>query len=676
MANLTTKVQRALARTDLRQERQAGTVGIRERAPKALESYPDLARLTRDAKVNALTHLPDLLASAENQLLAHGFHVYRASDAADARNYVLSHIPEPSLVIKSKSNMAKEIHLPEALEQAGHQVVETDLGDHINQLLERRSGHVLMPALGVDIPTIQKVFRERYHEPDLGSTPPELVRAARRHLRPILESSTVSISGANAVTATGEVVLMENEGNIRAVTSLSRRHFVIAGVHKVVANLEDGLNVVQAASLFGVGQDLGNYCTVLAGPGRDMGPEVHVVLIDDGRLSAIEREPEPFYCINCGSCLNVCPIFAQLGEAYGGERLGGIGIMQTFLLNGAGQATEDGLDLCLGCRRCVPACPVQIETPAITNRMKAVRTQTSNSPTRKRFLALVLSERDLRFSRRLFMAAAALGISRRWHRRAHKAQDFIPVPDSARPMPAGSTYRGAEPVRGSVWLFPGCVMNAWYARVHRDTIRVLTQNGYAVHIPEEQACCGALHEHAGEPQVVPNLMSRNNRAFPGNDPIILNSAGCGAFLKQHPGPLSPRIRDLSEFLAEVGMRRPPHPGGKTIVYHNPCHLAYAQGIFDAPAKLLMEAGYRVASSMEREACCGSAGTYNLEFPELAWRLAREKAEDLTQSAPDVVVTANPGCLMQIRAGVDAIGERVPVEHLASMLAACYEGDGR
>ncbi len=673
MPELDQKVAQALSDMSAREARRDGTHGIRERVPAALERYPEIQSRVRAIKERALARLPELVNEAENHLLAHGFHVFRADDAEAARQYVLSHTPPESLIIKSKSNLAKEMHLPEALEAHGHRLVETDLGDHINQLLGRRSGHVLMPALGVDIPTIQHVFRERFDEPEIGPEPTDLVQAARRHLRPLLESATVSVSGANAVTAAGEIVLMENEGNIRAVTSLPSIHFVIVGVHKVVETLEEGLAVVQAASLYGIGQDLGNYCTILAGPGRDAGPEVHVVLVDDGRLKAIAQEPEPFYCINCGSCLNVCPVYAEMGESYGGERLGGIGIMQTFLLDGAEQATADGLDLCLGCQRCIPACPSAIDTPGITNRLKASRAIKPHAAMRRRFLRLVLSRGELTLARAVFGTSAQLGISRRWHRRGQRAEDFIPVPDRTRPIPAGASFPAIHGARGTVWLYPGCVMDAWYAGIHEATIAVLMQNGFTVRIPATKTCCGALHAHAGEPDPLPELLAKNAAAFPGEDPIIMNSAGCGAFLKQHEGPLQARVRDLSEFLLEAGLKPPSRPIHRRVAYHNPCHLRFAQGIHDAPQALLQAVGYALVPVDEREACCASAGTYNLEFPTLAWRLAREKAEDLTQGQPDVIATANPGCLMQIRAGVESLDGQMAVVHWVELLREAYGG---
>lgn len=671
MSDLHNRVRRALLPQDAREARQHGTQPIRERVPAALKAYPELQSRVRRSKERALDALPHLLDQAEARLLSHGFHVYRAADGTKARDYILAHMPPASLVIKSKSNLAKEIHLPDALREAGHRVIETDLGDHINQLMGRQSGHVLMPAIGVDIAAIHKTFQDQFDEPDLGPAPEDLVAAARRHLRPLLEEARVGISGANAVTATGEIVLMENEGNIRAVTSLPAVHFVVVAVTKVVETLEDALRVVQAASLYGIGQDFGNYCTVLSGPGRDIGPDVHVVLVDDGRLAAVQDEPEPFYCINCGSCLNVCPVYAELGEAYGGERLGGIGIMQTFLLNGEDAAVQDGLDLCLGCQRCVPACPVAIDTPAVTNRLKARRRAIPTGPLRQRFLRLVHSPAELTWSRWAFRAAATLGLAARWHRRGQKPEDFIPVPTAEPPLPPGRVYAGSEPIRGSVWIFPGCVMDAWYGGVHRDTIRVLNANGYTVRVPEQKFCCGALDAHAG---VAPSGSPAWD-TFSGTDPIIMDSAGCGAFLTQHTNPLSDRVEDLTAFLIRVGFRAPQNPvPGTPVAYHNPCHLAYAQKIVEEPRKLLEMAGYHLVDVPAGEACCGSAGTYNLDFPELAWTLARRKAGDLSSAGASLACTANPGCLMQIRAGLESLGSSMTLEHLATLLARAYAGD--
>lgn len=678
------KIQRGLADHIGREARRSGIGAIRERVPMVVQQYPEIQHHVRQMKEEALSSLPRLVDRAVANLTEHGFFVHVARTAEEAQEYVLGHVPPKSQIIKSKSNQAKEIHLPETLLAAGHTLVETDLGDRINQLLGRRSGHVLAPAISIPVETIRDSFQKSFGQPDLTADEKELVAAAREHMRPILLNANVGMSGANAVTADGEIVLMENEGNIRAVTSLPDIHFVIAAVTKVVPTLEDGLNVVQAASIYGVGQDFGNYCSVLTGPAQIAGPEIHVVLVDDGRMNALSIEPEPLMCINCGSCLNVCPVFSEIGEEYGGERIGGIGILQTFVLGHPNVALADGLDLCLGCQRCVPACPVSIDTPAITSRLRqqvAVRRQIPRL--RQRVLNAVLSPRTLRLSRIPLKISERLGISRILRSRGRTAADFIPAPDT-RPSPGRGIIFPAPASRrkGRVQLFTGCVMDSLYGGVHQDTIYVLNQNGWDVSIPSDQVCCGALHWHAGESTPVGELARRNGRAFRGDDPIISNSAGCGAFLKEYShgigtvtedaAALSPRVHDLTQFLYDTGFRAPTASLPLSATYHNPCHMAYAQNIQKEPVALLQAIpGLALHPLKEREACCGSAGTFNLEQPALAWQLARDKAQDAIDTGAQCAITANPGCLMQIRAGMDASGGKMTVRHIAEVLADAY-----
>ncbi len=205
----------------------------------------------------------------------------------------------------------------------------------------------------------------------------ELVRAARKSLRRFLMRADMGISGANAIVAeTGAVVVTENEGNIRAVSSMPKIHVVVAGIEKIVPTMPDAITVVRSAAVFGVGQDIGTYVSILAGPSRfenddlaflggALGPEeMHVVLLKNGRTKAIQESyEESLYCINCGSCLNFCPIYAAIGEKYGYKYLGGRGAVFTAMHEYLEKAQEAGLSLCIDCRRCEEACAVGMKTP-------------------------------------------------------------------------------------------------------------------------------------------------------------------------------------------------------------------------------------------------------------------------------------------------------------------------
>lgn len=365
----------------LGRERALGFIrgGMRKMVPR----YPELSNRLRGIKSNSIENLESLLEQATSVLTQKGVKVFRAKTPEEALRHV-AEIVGQGLVVKSKSNAAKEIDLVQTLQNQGAKVVETDLGDRIVQLAGSHASHSLAPAIHMTVNRVAEIFSN-----DLGRTFPAdeevLVEAARVSLRNYLLTADVGLSGANAIAAdTGSIIVMENEGNIRAVTSLPRVHIAIAGIEKIVPTLEDALTVVRAASVFGVGQDFGTYASVISGPSRTfdldgeefltgLGPEeVHVVLLEHGRWEAKERGfAETLYCINCGSCLNFCPIYREVGEQYGDKYLGGRGIITAAIQKGLKTADVSGLSLCLNCKNCTEACPSQISTPEMLNRLRA-----------------------------------------------------------------------------------------------------------------------------------------------------------------------------------------------------------------------------------------------------------------------------------------------------------------
>jgi glycolate oxidase iron-sulfur subunit len=216
--------------------------------------------------------------------------------------------------------------------------------------------------------------------------------------------------------------------------------------------------------------------------------------------------------------------------------------------------------------------------------------------------------------------------------------------------------------------------------VNAATVRVLSENGFDVVVPPAQGCCGALHAHAGDEQAAHRLARENVAAFAGLDAVILNSAGCGAALRDvaHwlPGeaePLAASIRDVSEFLVDVGLRAPRRTLDLRVCYDDPCHLVHGQGVAAAPRELLRTIpGLTLVDHTEASACCGAAGTYNLTQPEMSQAVLALKLDFLAAAAPDVVATGNPGCIMQLRAGARSRGLGWRVEHPISLLAAAYD----
>jgi glycolate oxidase iron-sulfur subunit len=253
-----------------------------------------------------------------------------------------------------------------------------------------------------------------------------------------------------------------------------------------------------------------------------------------------------------------------------------------------------------------------------------------------------------------------------------RMERMLPVlPDAHRP-PQVVPAMGAR--RGRVGFLRGCVMPEVFGPANAATVAALARNGFEVEIPGAQVCCGALHRHSGDPAAADALHAQNRRAFQLDalDAVIVNSAGCGAALKDTGDALGRKVRDAAEFLVDAGLREPPRALRLRVAYDDPCHLLHAQRIAAAPRALL-----RAIPELELfdlpgcRDCCGAAGIYNLTQPTMAASLLARKVQALRDTAPQVLATGNPGCLLQIGAGVRAAGLAVEVLHPLELLARAY-----
>jgi glycolate oxidase iron-sulfur subunit len=262
------------------------------------------------------------------------------------------------------------------------------------------------------------------------------------------------------------------------------------------------------------------------------------------------------------------------------------------------------------------------------------------------------------------------------------------VPRAAAPLrrlPRDTRPPAGVPLRGTVALLAGCVQDRWFHGVNRATIRLLANTGWRVIVPRDQRCCGALQAHNGRLGTARRLASRNARAFAGAEHVVANAAGCGAHMRTYDelvdGAGLP-VRDVMAFLFDEGLRDGESPdelgaiGLDVVAYHDACHALRAQGIRAQPRALLDSIpGLRVVDVPNGDRCCGAAGLYNVTEPELAGRLQREKAEAVRSTGARVIASANPGCTMQLRAGLTELGVDATVVHPVELLdAAIAHGD--
>ena len=345
-------------------------IGLRREAFEAFpegEALRDRARAIKEATLQQLDeHLERLIDNVERL----GGRVHFATTADEARDIILDIARRTGarMAVKSKSMATEEIHLNDALAAAGVTPVETDLGEYIIQLAHERPSHIIAPAIHKTKGQVAELFSR-----ELGRTvaadPEELTRIARAELREKFLQADLGITGANfAVAETGTVVLVTNEGNGRMVTSLPRVHVAVMGVEKVVPSLTDLMVFLAVLAKSATGQKLSVYTTLVQGPrraGELEGPdEFHLVLLDNGRIAQIGGTlREALYCLRCGACLNVCPVYRQIGgHAYGYTYPGPIGILLTAMLNGP-RSVKDLAHASSLCGACADACPVRIDIP-------------------------------------------------------------------------------------------------------------------------------------------------------------------------------------------------------------------------------------------------------------------------------------------------------------------------
>ncbi|MGH7905335.1 MAG: LutB/LldF family L-lactate oxidation iron-sulfur protein [Candidatus Binataceae bacterium] len=326
----------------------------------------------REIKKETIAHLDELLIQLKEKLQDGGCHVFFAADAKAARDYIVGVAKKNGLkhAIKGKSMTTEEIELNPALERAGLEVVETDLGEFIVQLRHERPSHILTPAIHLSKEDVGELFTQRFGIP-YTNEPAQLTAVARERLRSIFLNADLGVTGVNfAIAETGTLVLVENEGNGRFSSTLPDTFVAVMGIEKVIPRLSDLSHFLEVLARAGTGQKLTTYTNFINGPRRagdvDGPREVHVVILDNGR-SAMLADPvmrEALHCLRCGACLNVCPVYRRIGgHAYGFTYPGPIGsIVSPNLFGSAAGHLPFASTLCGACR---DICPVKIDIPRI-----------------------------------------------------------------------------------------------------------------------------------------------------------------------------------------------------------------------------------------------------------------------------------------------------------------------
>ena len=656
-------------------------IGLRGRRNAAFESF-DFAKGRADLKRRRqanLDRLPELLEQFTERLAAVGGAVHLAKDATEARDIIGqlcwnagSGLPAGArmVVTKVKSMASEEIELNPYLEGLGIEVVETDLGERMVQLTHTHPSHLIAPAIHLTKEDAAQVF---------GTEP--TVEAIQQHARDSLRKkfidATVGISGANmAIAETGTIVLVTNEGNADLTTTLPPVHIALFGIDKLVASLDDAVAVLRMLPRSGTGQIMSSYVNWITGPSRSAdieqsltigvhGPrEMHCVILDNGREKMLD---DPIFrdaltCIRCGACSNACPPFmAVSGHQFGHIYNGPIGLVLTPFHHGLDTADLPNT-LCVQCNACQEICPVDIPLP----RQILEHRRAGRKSLRKQ--ALVGVWKKPKVANRLLRAAAPL-------------TGLVP----RTPRLAQTPYRDrvhASRVDGEpLTIFASCLADRVWPESAVALERIATAAGFQVGFPKEQWCCGLIAANAGDFAAGAELSGDLTASLRDSKGLIVTpSASCfGAFTIDAPdwGARSDegvrgRMRDSTRFVLQLLESNPKLADAKhmslKIAYHDSCQSLRQLGLKSEPRRVLELAGYEVVDLPDIANCCGFGGTFSLEWPRVADRLAEWKLDAIAKTGCEVIASDNPGCLMHIAAAARKRHMKLRVAHVLELVA--------
>ncbi len=416
------------------------------------------------------------------------------------------------------------------------------------------------------------------------------------------------------------------------------------------------------------------------------------------------RPPSPELiadCVHCGFCLPTCPTYVLWGEEMDSPR-GRISLMNDGM---NGEPLTDTMvehfDACLGCMACVTACPSGVQYDRLIEATRAqVERRHARKPADRAYREAIFSlfpyPKRLRAARGPLRLYQRTGLSKLVRRSGvlerisptlAAMESLAPPLGKVTPVPERTPAQGQK--RGTVGMLLGCVQRAFFPDVNSATVRVLSAEGFEVVAPAGQGCCGALSGHSGREEEAQGFARDLIAQFEasGVEHVVVNSAGCGSAMKDYvhlladdpqwadrAAAMAAKVRDVSEILAEAGPVATRHPLDVTIAYHDACHLGHAQGVRAQPRELLRGIpGLQLREIAEADLCCGSAGVYNILNPEPARELGDRKAANVIATGASLLVTANPGCLMQVATSVQRAGAQIALAHTVEVLDASIRG---
>ena len=573
-----------------------------------------------------------LFDEAVNRLRKNGFKVEMAENSEKAIKILLREIGDEKLVVKSKSNISKEIDLTGALESKGVEVIETDLGDRIIQISGLEPVHPTGPAAHLTRYQVADILSKHFGK-KLPPDPDVLAETVRQELDGYLKKANTGITGANAVTSLeGAVVIVHNEGNVTRCSQAQAKHIIITTRDKIIPNLDEAINQVKLQTFYATGKLTSAHIDIISSPSYTAdiekkifkgmhGPkEIVIIFVDSGRTAM--GESALLQCIGCGNCLLTCPVYDILGPAFGTKgHLGGIGVALKSKQHSPEEAADRGLHLCVSCGSCVEACPVSID----------VRPD-------------------------VYAARGACGVGRLTEEQK-AAVASIKNYDNPWMQPRTSRAKWAKglkmPEKGEVVYYPGCSMSLLRPDMARKTVEILREKGMSpAYLAAKEVCCGSivrkLGNEGGFERQITKLLDSFIKA--GAKKIITSCPGCLTSLslgKEITGRKDIEVLHISEALEGLESRGSPEKRHIKVTYHDSCELGRGLGVYDPPRALIKSLPGVELVEMERSrelsACCGSGAGVKSGYPELANAIVKKRIDMARRAGATTIITSCPWC---------------------------------
>jgi L-lactate dehydrogenase complex protein LldG len=632
-------LRKKVKKSELENQRRA-FAETKNRQRQNLQSFGDLEAIKERVKRIRSESLGnrDLLTEAIAGLERNQFNLFQAADAKEAREIVLREIGEEKLVVKSKSNISKEIGLTSFLIGRHIDVIETDIGDRIVQIAGGRASHYTGPACHLSRYDYARILTDHLKR-EIPPVPEAEMEAVRQDIESYLQKARVGITGANAIAAKeGAILILHNEGNVTRVRT-REKHIVLTSIDKVYPDLEDALIMAKLETYLATGALFPSFIDIVAGRSKTADVEkqlfygVHepdkliLVLLDNGRREILEEKrdfSDLLYCIGCGNCLLDCPAYNSVGPFFGTDgMLGGRGVALASLQQGLEEGLEDGLFLCTACGLCGEVCPVGIDAG---KRLK-----------------------DLRRS--------SLEVSEISGQLEEVAQLHHTIDQQGTPYGEMGKTEIAPPGRRSpVVLYLGCVGRRIEAETSGHAIELLHRLGVDFASIDE-ICCEAVKGDTGSmpnPERLRGNVERMKEAG-GREVLFLCPTCLKTFLEYDQEVRTGLVfRTLTSYFSDhfsfTSVESDPSP----ITYHDPCHLGRGLGSFDESRELLKEAGARLVEMEHhhRESlCCGAGGGVKGFYPKFSREMARRRVKEAEEVKAAILLTDCLSCKHNLRQGV-------------------------